>query len=169
MSLLPLSEDQRRWLLVHQSLIPGLINLVINAAIAWGLMHQHAQLSLWGEAAVGPDILITGFLLPFIICLINSRVIPTGVRNGKIPRLDASGLADSGWPRRSPMARSLWLGGLGVVLAAVPMVALLQLGAVSSIPLWTFVGLKGICAGLLAAVVSPVAAYWAWVGASADA
>lgn len=161
-----LSDRHRRFLRVEQSLAPALFNVLINGAIAWAILHSHSEIPLWGEASVGVDLLATGFLLPFFTCLIVSRLIGGQVRSGKLPPLESHQVASRGWHRRSILARGLFLGLVGVVFAAAPVVAALELARAQPIALHAFVGFKAIWAGLFAGVLSPVIAWWALASAS---
>jgi len=161
-----ISDRHRRFLRIEQSLIPGIFNLALNAAIAWLVLRAHPEIPLWGEASVGVDLLATGFMLPFFTCLIVSRLIGGQIRGGKLPPLEPHQIASHGWHRRSVLQRGLFLGVVGVVLAAAPLVTLLELGRAQPIPLYSFVGFKAVWAGLFAAVISPVIAWWALASAS---
>lgn len=150
--------------MVEQVGIAALINVVLNAAIAWLLFRRNASLALWGEAGVGGDLLITGFLLPFAICAINSTIIPRQIAKGKVARLDPPLPAGGRLADAPKLVRALVLGASGVVLAAAPLVWLL--GGVEPFSVWAFVGIKGLWAGVLAALVSPIVAWWALLRAS---
>ncbi len=163
------STEHRRFLLVHQAAVPAVFNLVLNAAIAWALMRGHAELELWGEAGVGPDLLITGFLLPFLTCLIVSRLVAKQVVRGDVAALTDPAPTPGGWPARSAFARGVWLGLLGMVLCGAPTVWLLAALDVAPWPVASFVAFKGLWAGALAALVTPVVAWWALARASFDA
>lgn len=163
-----LPDSHRHWLLLHQGLYPGLLNFFINGAIAWLIMRNHETLGLWAEPAAAPDLLITGFLLPFIICLINSAMIPKSVAAGKIVPLAASDAPSGSWHRRPGWVRSLALGALGVIAGALPLIGLLEVAQLDPIPLFQFVGIKAVWAGLLAAILSPLIAWWALADPSTE-
>ncbi len=158
-----LTARHRRWLVIEQVAVPAALNLVLNAGIAWLLFRAHSRLTLWGEAGVGVDLIVTGFLLPFAICLINSRLIRRQVESGKIPPLDSSA-TPVGLASASSVRRAVVLAGFGVALGSLPMLAIMALA--EPLPVGAFVGLKGIWAGVLAAAISPVVAWWALVAAS---
>lgn len=79
-----LSRQHRTFLLWKQGLGSVVLNFGINVAISWTVFRKHEELTLWGETGVGIDLLATGFLLPFLTCLILSRVVVSQVRNGKL-------------------------------------------------------------------------------------
>lgn len=146
--------------------MPGLLNLVLNGAIAWLIMRHNEVLTLWDEGPVGPDLLITGFLLAFLSCLIVSRVIRGQIEKGDLPRLDPLHVDANGLHRRPPLVRSLVLGVIGLVAGAVPAIALLDWLGAAPMTLGGFVAFKAVWAGLLAAAISPFIAWWALLAAS---
>ena len=161
-----LSDRHRHFLRIDQGVVPAIFNVVINGVIAWAILRAHAHVPLWGEPSVGVDLLATGFLLPFLTCLIVSRLIGGQVRNGKLPPLESHQIASRGWHHRSSLQRGLFLGFVGVVFASAPIVAALEIARAQPIALYSFVGFKAIWAGLLAAVLSPLIAWWALASAS---
>ena len=77
-----LSQRHRRFLLIEQGAIPGVFNVALNGLIAWGLFRSSVAVPLWGESSVGVDLLATGFLLPFLTCVIVSPFVSKQVRSG---------------------------------------------------------------------------------------
>ncbi len=161
-----LSDRHRHFLRIDQSLVPALFNVVINAVIAWAILRAHAEVPLWGEPSVGVDLLATGFLLPLLTCLIVSRLIAGQVRSGKLPPLASDQIGSRGWHHQSILKRGLFLGVVGVIFASAPVVAALEIDHAQPIELYTFVGFKAIWAGLFAAVLTPLIAWWALSSAS---
>ena len=165
-----LSTAHRRLLILDNGVGSAVFNFVLNGVIAWLLFRTATSVPMWGESSVGVDTLITAFLLPFFTCLIVSRVVERRVTQGHVPPLAPAELPQAGWPRRSTLARSLFLGAAGVLLAAVPVVAALSFSGFSGFAgLWPFVGFKATFAALLAAVVTPLIGWWALVRASSPA
>jgi hypothetical protein len=162
-----LSAAHRRLLILDNGVGAAVFNFVLNGLIAWLLFRTATEVPLWGASSVAGDTLGTGFLLPFLTCLIVSRVVERRVTQGYVARLDAADLPQASWPRRSTLARSLFLGAAGVVLAALPVVAMLSFSGFSGFAgVWPFVGFKATFAALLAAVVTPLIGWWALVRAS---
>lgn len=165
-----LSSEHRRFLVVDQAVVPGIFNLVLNAGIAWLLFRSVSMIPLWGatsdEASAGVDLLATAFLLPFFSCLIVSRLVVGQVRSGKLAPLPPERIPVSGWSHRSIFVRGLFLGVCGIVLAAAPLVAALSIADSASFGTNAFVGFKAGWTALLAAVISPVIAWWALAHAS---
>jgi len=163
-----LSDRHRSFLIIEQSVFAGIINVVINATIAWLLMRSLTEIPLWGEMSMGGDLLATGFLLPFFTCLIVSRVTRAQVKSGKLPALEPGQIRPLGFHRRSSLFRGILIGVIGVIFASAPMVALLDLAQAAPVPLMSFIAFKAIWAGLFAMVVSPIIAWWALSAASSD-
>lgn len=161
-----LSAAHRRFLLVDQGAVPALFNLVLNGAIAWLLFRTASEIPLWGESSAGVDLLATGFLLPFLTCLIVSPLVLRQVRAGTLPALPANALPVAGWSGRSPLVRGVALGAAGVALAATPTVFGLALLGPQPLEPWPFIGFKALWAALLAAAVTPLIGWWALAQAS---
>ena len=161
-----LSDRHRRFLLIEQGAIPTVFNLVLNGLIAWALFRSAAAVPLWGESSVGVDLLATGFLLPFLTCVIVSAVVARHVRAGKVPPLPPGQLPHSRWFLRSSSARGLFLGCAGVLFGAAPIVWALSLGRAEPLPVASFVGFKAVWAAMLALLVTPVVGWWALASAS---
>jgi len=161
-----LSQRHRRFVLIDQGLVPMVFNVVLNGAIAWALFRAVAEVPLWGDSSVGMDLLFTAFLLPFLTCLIVSRLVARDVRSGKLPPLPGVQLPHSRWFERASWKRGLLLGVCGVVFAAVPLVWALSLGQARPFPTSSFVVFKAVWAGGLAALVTPIVGWWALASAS---
>jgi hypothetical protein len=161
-----LSDAHRRFLVVEQGAVPTLFNLVLNGVIAWALFRSSSAVPLWGESSFGVDLLATGFLLPFLTCLIVSSLVGHQVRSGRIPVLTPDHLPHFRWYRRSPMARGCTLGAAGVVFGAIPVVWALTLGEAAPVKVWSFVAFKAVWAAMLASIVTPIVAWWALAHAS---
>jgi hypothetical protein len=164
---LALSAAHRRLLIAENGVGSAVFNFALNGAIAWGLFRTATHVPLWGEQSVAADTVATAFLLPFLTCLIVSRTVERRVTQGDVPMLAPAELPAASWPRRSILARSVFLGVAGVVLAAVPVVAALGASGFSGFAgLWPFVGFKAGFAAALAALVTPLVGWWALVRAS---
>lgn len=162
-----LSDQHRRFLVMDQGVHTFAINTVLNGAIAWLILRGHEEVPLWGDAAMGPDLLATGVLLPLLMCQIVSRIIAKGVASGKIPPLEAQNISTRGMHRRSLLVRSLVLAVVATACASAPLVSLLHLANAQPVAFGSFVLFKALWAGLLAAMISPPMAFWAIAAASA--
>jgi hypothetical protein len=161
-----LSSEHRRLLSVDQGIIAIVINVLLNGGIAWLLFSSVSVVPLWGESSVGIDLILTAFLLPFLSCLIVSRIVAGQVRSGKLPPLPTAQVPESGWSHRSIRARGALLGVCSVFLAAGPIVVALSLADSATFGASAFIGFKAGWGGLLGGVVSPVIAWWALAEAS---
>jgi len=161
-----LSAAHRRLLLVDNGVGAAVFNFALNGAIAWLLFRSVTHVPLWGQSSIAGDTLVTAFLLPFLTCLIVSRLVARQVEAGHIPRLAPAELGPSSWSRRSPLQRGALLGAASVVLVALPVVAALSLSGSAGFALWPFIGFKAAFAALLAAIVTPLVAWWALLRAS---
>jgi hypothetical protein len=163
-----LSDRHRSFLIIEQSAIAGIINVVINGVIVWLLMHSLTEIPLWGDVSMGGDLLATGFLLPFLTCLVVSALTRRQVQSGKLPALEASQIRPLGIHRRSSLFRATLMGVVGVTFFSGPLVVLLDLAQASPVPFLSFLYFKAIWAGIFAMIVSPIIAWWALSAASSD-
>jgi hypothetical protein len=153
-----LSAEQQRFLWIGQGLVPFVINVVLNAGIAWAMFRGAAVVPLWGASSIGGDTLATSFLLPAITCLIVTPLVRAQVRKGEAPAFTG---ALAGW--LAPFRRSLAPRAVAFGLACVPVaggitVAVLVALGVESLGFASFVGFKAAFAGLLAACITPAIA-----------
>lgn len=80
-----LSEEQRRYVFIKQGLYPGILNFVMNGAIAWLAVRGMERVPLFGSlSSIAVDTLATCFLLPFITCLIVTPTVRSAVKSGVI-------------------------------------------------------------------------------------
>ena len=140
-------------------------NLVINAAIAWFLLRGHAELTTWGAASYGPDLLITGFLLSVIVAAIVLETHRRQAARGEL--VPPAGVSD--WLGRaagtSRVAVALGFGVAGVLTGAALLGVLSS--TVDAVSPSAYAGIKGVWAGLLAAwIVRPAATIGARQGAT---
>jgi hypothetical protein len=154
---MPLSPEQRRFLLIGHSLVGFVINVVINGAIGWAMFRSLATVPLWGETSIGGDVLGTSFFLPAITCLIVTPLVRREVRKGAVQGFDGA----LGWlrpfQRRLPLRAAL-LGAVCVPLAGGLSLALLLAFGVQALDFAPFLGWKALQAGVLAACVQPAIA-----------
>ena len=160
------SDRHRRFFIIEQGAVPTIFNFLLNGVIAWALFRSVANVPLWGEASVGVDLLVTAFVLPFLTCVIVSKIVAGHVRDGKVPPLPSNQLPHSRWFQTSPAKRGVFLGAAGVLFSAVPIVWALSLGQAQPIPMTSFVAFKAVWAAMLALLVTPVVAWWALANAS---
>ncbi len=152
-----LSSAQRRHLVVGQSIVPALINFVLNGAIGFAMFRSVAELPLFGDPSIVADTLGTCFFLPAITCLIVTPIVRGRVRKGVAQPLAAL----PGWLapfHRSLLQRAFALGLATVALAGgLAVLALLALG-VEALAFTPFLFFKAVFAGLLGGLVTPLIA-----------
>ena len=133
------------------------INIVINAAIAWWLLKDVAAISAWGEKGYGPDLIITAFLLSAIISGIFIALHRRKRNSGIFAGLPAQ---TSGLAARlpfNPWLAALALGLIGVVCAVPPLLAVFALLDIQTLETSHYALVKGVWAGILAALLVPQA------------
>jgi len=163
-----LSDRHRRLLLVEQGSHALLINIVLNGVIAWALLRGNDVVPLWGDVSMGVDLLATGVLLPVGMCEIVSRIVAGQVRSGKLPALEPAQVSATGMHRRSIHLRALVLAVFGLVGISLPLVFLLDAANAQPVAFGSFIAFKAAWAGILAMILSPIVAWWALAGASAE-
>lgn len=85
-----LDAAQRRWIWLNAVLITAVLNVVINAALAWATAGDEA-VPLWSTPVVGGPSTITDtagtlFILPLITCLLVTTAVRREVREGRLAR-----------------------------------------------------------------------------------
>lgn len=155
---------------VSQQLTPGLINGLINGAIAWA-MHRHTPvLSLWGEEGYATDLIATGFLLPAITWFILKPLLARQVAQAKAPQLD--GLPT---PKLLPFMRTgtgsgaMAIGLMGMTLVGCAFVLLLHVLGQPDILGSDYALFKGLFALLLTVALQPTMVFAAVKDAQAKA
>jgi hypothetical protein len=161
-----LSGRHQRFLIVEQGAVPTVFNFALNGAIAWALFRSAAEVPLWGQSSLGVDLIATGFLLPFLTCLIVSGIVARHVRDGKVPPLGEAQLPQTRWFERSTLLRGIALGAAGVVFGALPLVWVLTIAQAQPLAVSSFVTFKAVWAAMLALIVTPVIGWWALANAS---
>lgn len=155
-----------RYVLLEQGLGSAVVNFLLNGAIAWALFRDFAVVPLWGQQSIVGDTFGTTFFLPFLTCLIVTRMARHHMQARQLGGLGWTPASHPalGWLPAGTLRRGLALGLICVVAVAPPAVwALSQLG-ISGMSLWGFITFKATFAAALAAVVTPVIALWAIAG-----
>lgn len=156
-----LRAEHRRFLLLEQGLGAALFNVLLNGGIAWLMVRSLRTVPAWGgDLSIIGDTIATAFLLPFITCLVVTRLARAQVEKGRVPALDWHRSSHTVL-RRLPsgvLPRALVLG-LACAVALGPLVVwTLALLEVRELGAWPFVVFKAAFAGALAALVTPVVA-----------
>ena len=152
-----MSREHRRYVL-EQGIGSGVINVLINAAIAWLLFRPLPSVPLWGLQSIAGDTLGTCFVLPFATCLIVTRLTHREVRRGRFPSPDwrrASRPALARLPGATASRAAFLAMFCTLVVAPLALGALAALG-IAELGLASFVAFKALFAGALAGAVTPL-------------
>lgn len=164
-----MSPFHRRFIFLEQGVGAAVFNFVLNAAIAWATFRGLARVPLWGQLSIGADTIGTSFILPFLTCLVVTRMARQRVRKGQLARLGWT--RDShpmlGWLPERTVKRALVLGLAGLVMLAPVTIAAFYALGITDLSLREFIVFKASFAAVEAAVVTPLVALWALEGAPA--
>jgi hypothetical protein len=156
------AANHRRFLWLEQGLGSVLVNLPLNAAIAWLAFRGTAAVPLWGSQSIAGDTIGTCLILPLITTLVATPLCRRAVRSGAVAPLDWSARirATLGRLPSGTFARGIALGLVTTVLVVPPALAALGLLGIESLQFTTFVACKAAFAAALGVLVTPaVAAY----------
>ncbi len=161
-------REHKRLLIVDECIGAAVVNFAINAALGWLAYRARPSLPLFGATSIATDTLATAFVLPLVTVLVATPLIRLGVARGKLPPLDPPIASPRGLPRRprALLARGAVLGVASMLLVAAPFVAALALVGPQSVTPARMVWCKGGFAAVLAALVTPLVAWWALEDAS---
>ena len=162
-----LNTQQKRFLILEQSLMPGLFNFAINAWFVSFLLDGHADLPLFTSQGsnVLVDTLATLFLLPAITCLIVTPLVASIVRKRAQLRTKK---ARATYPFIKFLPANLW-GRSGIIglVAMILFTPFALLGVVVvfggyPISVDAYIWYKGAYAAVVSAIIGPMIA-WASV------
>jgi hypothetical protein len=152
----------RRWLFWNALVGAAIINLLLNAGIAWLSVRSEEVVPLWAVPVVDrpstvTDTIGTFFLLPLITCLVITTVAWHDVRSGRLPPLGWTADSHSflGRVPATRLRRGIFLGAVCTVLLAPPAVAALVALDFGDLSVGEFVLFKAIFGVALGAVVTP--------------
>lgn len=154
------ASSHRTFLVLEQGVGSILINLPLNAAIAWLAFRGAEAVPFWGQQSIAGDTIGTCFVLPLITTLIATPLCRGRVRSGTLPPLPWTPAMRSTLGR---LPRGTWWRGVAfgaltmIVVAPLALVALRAFG-IAAMPFGTFVAFKGIFAAALGALVTPLIA-----------
>lgn len=154
-----------RHFFVSQQLVPGLINAVINGAIAWSMHSPQARVGLWDQGAYAHDLLATGFLLPAITWWILRPLLRSQAAKGKAPDLHAVPMPLlARWMPSGVWSGALVIGLMGMLLVGGASVVALQLLGAPIFDGATYAWVKGGYALLLSLCLQPAMVFAALRG-----
>ena len=161
-----MSPTHRRYLLLDQGIGAGVVNLLLNAAIAWATFRGATTVPLWGQQSIGGDTIGTTFFLPFFTTLIASRIVRSQVRSGRVPPLPWAGPS---LLRRLPASlagRGTLLGIACIAVVGIPATWMMGAADVGPMTFGGFIAFKALFAAVLGMVVTPVIARMALADAA---
>ena len=146
--------------LVEQAVSGGLVNLLLNGALAWLLYHDLTVVPLEGQRSINGDTVVTAFLLPVLIALIVMPIARGQLRAGRVTPLawPSAGLPMLRLLPARPLGSGLLLAALSMLLVAMPLLWVLRALNVEGLRFWEFVAFKSLGAALLAGGVTPIVA-----------
>jgi len=158
-----MSPAHKRFLLLEEGLGSVIVNLFLNAFIAYLLFRGAASVPLWGQQSIAGDTIGTAFFLPLITCLIVTRLARQQVSAGRFEPVDGAPLGLA-WMPAGAAWRGVVLGVISAATVAPATIALLVGLGVTQQGFWGFVAFKAVFAAALGAVVTPLIALWAIAG-----
>ena len=156
------SSSQRTFLLLEQGAGSVVVNLPVNALIAWLAFRGAAAVPFWGAQSIAGDTVGTCFVLPLITTLIVTPLARHRVRAGTLEPLAWTDRmrATLGRLPTGTWWRAVAFGALTTVAVAPLAVAALRGAGMDALSLESFVAFKAVFAAALGALVTPaVAAY----------
>lgn len=156
-------EPNRRWLIVNAIAVTALVNVVVNAGLAWfGSLGLHT-VPLWSiplvqKASTATDTLGTFFFLPISTCVLCTLSVRIQQHRRGLPVIDRKLVGRAVRLPRHPLRRGVALGA-GSVIALSPIagvaLAISHVGDVSTRTFILYATGLGVALGL---VVTPLVA-----------
>jgi hypothetical protein len=171
-----LPSDHRRYLFWQAIVGAAIVNLVLNAGIAWlSTLNEH-EVPRWAVPFVDrpstiTDTIGTFFILPLVTCLIFTTLAHREMREGKLEPLRWT-RATHPFLRRLPagmLRRGLAAGAITtVILGPLAVLAIIALD-VGDLTIGEFVAYKAVLGVALGLFVTPILALWAIAEGPPDA
>lgn len=149
-----------RYLWLEQGAGGALFNVGFNLAIAWPMFRGISSVPLWGTMSIAGDTVSTCFLLPFMTCLIVTRLAVREIRRGRFdaPSWRRSSHRILGRLPANTEVRALLLGALGLaILSPLTLLVFVALG-VTELPLRQYLIFKCAYSGVLGGIFTPIVA-----------
>lgn len=134
------------------------INALINGLLAWWLLKHKAMLSLWGEEGFGVDLIVTAFIMLFmvasIVILLNRKKVTQG--NLPVHQWDAGSTLQNLLRKlpRKLLLLALCFALFGALVAAPLTIFVLQAVSVTELTPLNYAIFKGVWAGALVALTT---------------
>lgn len=155
----------RRWVYLNALLITALINLAVNAAIAWISVTGEHRVPLWSVPLLDRPSTITDtvgtlFMLPLITCLLCTTAVWHEITTGRLPPFDETDGARALAPLmlRSRLRRGLRLGAIVTVALAPVTIVVLVTTDFANLTAAQFILYKAMFSVALGMIVTPLIA-----------
>ncbi len=133
------------------------INVLLNATIAYTTLGGLSEISTWGEHSYGRDLILTAFLLSAILSGIFIGMYRRKRRRGDVTATGTEGQALAWLLPYNPWFTAPWIGILGATISVPPLLGLLALLDIGTLAPLSYALIKGVWAGVLAAIIVPIA------------
>ena len=153
-----LQSSHRFYLLVDLGIMPAVVNLLLNGAIAWTAFQSLLYVPLWGVQSISSDILGTTFMLPFITFLFITPLARREVYRNRFPAIE--------FPRRldqvidiapdSTILRAFIVGIFSLIIFGPISLLILSMLDISHLSFNHFVVFKAIFASGLGIIATPI-------------
>jgi len=165
-----MSPAHRRFLLLEQGVGSVVVNFALNAVIAWLAFGGMERVPVWGQQSAVGDTIGTSLILPFLTCLISTRLVVGSVRRGRIDALPWTRASHPAlrWLPAGTLRRALVLALIGGIVFAPITVLALDRFVASDMGLGRFIAFKASFAAFEGLFVTPVVALWALAAAEPD-
>ena len=133
------------------------INVVINAAIAYATLGGLDEIDAWGDHGFGKDLILTAFLLSAILSGVFIATHRRKRRSGEISVTGTEGKSLAWLLPFSPWLSAPWIGLLATAVSVPPVLGVLAVLNIDTLTPPTYIVIKALWAGVLAAVIVQVA------------
>ncbi|MGV2870685.1 hypothetical protein [Colwellia sp. E150_009] len=158
-----LSRAHFKYIFINQGVVASIFNFLLNGLIAWLVFGSLDLIPSWGDPSVGVDIIVTAFLLPYLITVIVSAIVKKEVIHHKAPKLVIPSIAQTKWLLVSPLKFGIFMGGLGLFFFALPLIWVLNIAGLEFVSSEKFIIFKGGWTAIMALLFTPIVALWATV------
>lgn len=137
-----------------EATINFVLNLILNAVIAWFALGKNSPLAVWGENSFGSDLITTAAILGWLLGGIFIFTHRMKVRKGQLPALDIN---IPNWLPKNPLLAGLCFC-IATLLCFVPITfASFYALDISSLTIEAYCVFKGLWSGVIAVTVVPLA------------
>jgi len=153
--------EHRRWVLLNAIVVTAVINLVLNAGLAWFSLHGADRVAIWDtplpwKLSAALDTMTTFFFLPLFTCIFCSTSVWIDMRRGRLSPF--SGVAFVDRLPHGRVRRGLLLGAIcAAVLSPIAALAFVVAG-IDHMSATGFILYKAVLCVVFGALVTPIIA-----------